>query len=504
VWSIDAAWDLYAMSEYSTITSLSESPLVAGLLYAGTDDGRIQVSEDGGANWRAVERLPDVTDDFFVNDIKADLHDADTVYVTLDDHKSGDFTPYVYRSTDRGRNWTSLRGDLEDRNLVWRIVQDHVKPELLFLGTESGVFFTVDAGQHWIKLAGGMPTISLRDLEIQTRENDLVAASFGRGFFILDDYTSLRELSDEALQQPVLLFPVRDAWWYLPKLPLGDFTEGGKSQQGDGYFIAPNPPFGAVFTYYLKEDLLSQAEARRKAEKKQAEAGEDTPTPGWDAVRAEELEEATEVILTVTDSDGAIVRQVSGPTKAGFHRVAWDLRYPLSSPWTPEPAGESYLVIPGPLAAPGTYQVTLSQRHNGELQALGEPQSFEVKPMRERGLKGASMEEVVSFTRQLDDLNRRVTGAESAIAALLVETGAMKSALLRSSAAEALRASVRTLELELLQMQENLAGNARRSLYNHPERVSINRRLEVASLGTFRSTYGPTATHQQALQIASG
>ncbi|MDZ4730068.1 MAG: hypothetical protein SH820_09020, partial [Xanthomonadales bacterium] len=186
VWSIDASWDLYAMSEYSTITSLSESPLVEGLLYAGTDDGRIQISEDGGANWRVAERLPDVADDFFVNDIKADLHDADTAYVIVDDHKTGDFTPYVYRSTDRGRNWQSLRGDLPDRNLVWRIVQDHVQPELLFLGTETGVFFTVDAGQHWVKLAGGMPTISLRDLEIQKRENDLVAASFGRGFFILD------------------------------------------------------------------------------------------------------------------------------------------------------------------------------------------------------------------------------------------------------------------------------------------------------------------------------
>ncbi|HET6563953.1 MAG TPA: hypothetical protein VFG52_00965 [Xanthomonadales bacterium] len=502
VWSIDAAWDLFAMSEYSTITSLAESPLVEGLLYAGTDDGRIQVSEDGGASWRVVERLPDVTDDFFVNDIKADLHDPDTVYVTLDDHKSGDFTPYVYKSNDRGRNWRSIRGDLADRSLVWRIVQDHVNPGLLFLGTETGVFFTVDAGEHWVRLAGGMPTISLRDLEIQQRENDLVAASFGRGFFILDDYSPLRELSNSQLQQQALLFPVRDAWWYLQKLPLGDFADGGKSQQGDSYFVAPNPPFGAVFTYYLKEDLLSQAEARLKDEKKKAEAGEDTPTPGWAAIREEELEEIPEILLTVTDSNGNIVRQVPGPAKAGFHRVAWDLRYPQTDPWAPELPGDSYIEMKGSLAEPGTYSVTLSQRVGGQLETLAEPHQFVVKPLRERGLKGASVDQVVAFTRETDELNRQISGAASAITALLVETGAMKAAMLRSSAVAALRDQARSLELELLAMQENLAGNPRRDLYNHAGRVSINRRLEVAKLGTFRSTYGPTETHQQSLQIA--
>jgi photosystem II stability/assembly factor-like uncharacterized protein len=503
VWSIDAAWDLFAMSEFGSITSLAESPLVEGLLYAGTDDGRIQVSEDGGASWRAVERLPDVTDDFFVNDIKADLHDADTVYVSLDDHKTGDFTPYVFRSTDRGRNWTSIRGDLEDRNLVWRIVQDHVKPELLFLGTETGVFFTVDAGQHWVRLAGGMPTISLRDLEIQKRENDLVAASFGRGFFILDDYSPLRGLSNEQLQQEALLFPARDAWWYLPKLPLGDFSEGGKSQQGDSYFVAPNPPFGAVFTYYLKEDLLSRAETRREAEKKLAEAGEDTPTPGWPAIREEELEEAPEIVLTVTDSAGNVVRQVPGPTKAGFHRVAWDLRYPLPDPWTPEPPTDSYLQIAGSLVVPGTYSVSLAKRVNGELKPLGEPQAFAVKALRERGLKGAGLDQVVAFTREVDDMSRKASGAESAIAGLLVETGAMKSAMQRSSAPPELRGRVRALELELLALQDTLVGNQRQALLNHPQSVSIDRRLEVARMGTFRSTYGPTPTHRQSMQIAS-
>ncbi|MEL7061960.1 MAG: glycosyl hydrolase, partial [Acidobacteriota bacterium] len=183
-WSSDAAWDLWAMSNYGNVTSLSESPLVEGLLYAGTDDGLVQISDDGGATWRRSGDFPGVPDGAFVNDIKADLHQADTVYLALDDHKSGDFRPFLLVSSDRGQTWRSIAGDpedggLPDRHLVWRVVQDHVEPSLLFAGTEFGVFATVDGGKRWFELAAGMPQIGIRDLAIQTRENDLVAASFG-------------------------------------------------------------------------------------------------------------------------------------------------------------------------------------------------------------------------------------------------------------------------------------------------------------------------------------
>ena len=133
----------------------------------------------------------------FVNDVKADLFQADTVYVALDNHKRGDFKPYLVKSTDRGRTWRSIAGDLPDRHLVWRVVQDHVKPELLFAATELGLFFTPDGGTRWVELSGDVPTISFRDLAIQRRENDLVAASFGRGFFVLDDYAPLRAVTDQ-------------------------------------------------------------------------------------------------------------------------------------------------------------------------------------------------------------------------------------------------------------------------------------------------------------------
>jgi len=504
VWGIDASWDVWAMSKYGTITSLSESPLVENLLYAGTDDGRIHVTQDGGSNWRAIERLPEVSDDFFVNDIKADLHDPDTVYVVVDDHKSGDFAPYIYRSSNRGGTWTRITKGLPERHLVWRIVQDPVKPGLLFAATEFGVFFTVDGGENWVKLSGGAPTIAFRDLAIQTRENDLVGATFGRGFWILDDYTPLRQVSAEQLQEQATLFSVRDALWYLPRLPLGDFEPNGKASQGDAFFIAPNPPFGAVFTYYLKDGLQTVKEQRRESEKELAESGEDTPYPGWAALREEEIEEPPAMVLTVRDTDGNIVRRIEGPVTAGFHRVAWDLRYPPSTPWTAEPEPDQYIQMPGPLAAPGQYTVTLAQRVNGEMTELELQQPFQVVPMRQRGLPGADPAEVVAFSRRLDDLNRQISGTDAALTALLTEAAAIKETLLRSQAPHQLRDQARRIELELLATQQKLNGNEKRDLFSDEGPVSIKQRLQVAMLGTFRSTYGPTPTHVRSVEIAEG
>jgi hypothetical protein len=502
VWSIDASWDLMAMSEFGTITSLAESPVTEGLLYAGTDDGRIHVSENGGESWRAVERLPGVADDYFVNDIKADLFDADTVYAVVDDHKSGDYAPYVFKSSNRGGTWVNISKGLPQRHLVWRLVQDHVNPDLLFAGTEFGVFFTVDGGKKWIQLAGGAPTISFRDLAIQKRENDLVAASFGRSFWILDDYSPLRLVNEEALEQDSILFPVKDAPWYIPAMPLGAWEENGKASQGDAFFVAPNPPFGAVFTYFLKESLKTTKDSRQASEKKLAEEGGDTPYPGWEALRREELEEAPAIVLTVTDAKGAVVRQVEGPVTAGIHRVAWDLRYPQSSPWTPGVNEPGYINFPGPLAAPGTYTVSISRRVNGELTSLQQSQAFEVVSIVDRGLEGAGPNAVVAFNLRLDDLRRQVQGSASAATAALTELGAIKATLLRSSAPASLRDEAHRLELELKTLQEIMNGNARRDLYGDTGPVSINGRIQPALMGTFRSTYGPTPTHVRSIEIA--
>ncbi|NIP18718.1 MAG: glycosyl hydrolase [Xanthomonadales bacterium] len=501
VWSWDSNWDLWAMSQYGTITSLSESPLVEGLLYAGTDDGRVQVSEDGGANWRAVDRLPGVPDGFFVNDIKADLFDADTVYVVVDDHKSGDFAPYILKSTNRGRSWRSISGDLPDRHLVWRLVQDHVNPQLLFAGTEFGVFFTVDGGGHWTKLAGGVPNISFRDLAIQKRENDLVGATFGRSFYVLDDYTPLRGLTQAQLESATLLFPVRDALWYLPRMPLGEFRTGSKSSQGDGYFVAPNPPFGAVVTYYLPESLMTAKEQRREREMEIEKAGGDTPYPGFDALREEAAEEDPAVVLTVRDTAGNLVRRLEGPAKAGFHRIAWDLRYANSDPWTDQ-SQDQWLSFAGPLAAPGEYTVSLATRVNGVLNDTGLQSPITVNLMHQSKLATATPEQVVAFGLKLDTLLRKGSGAGAAMQQLLNELGAIKQTLVRSQASDDLRDRARAMELEVLDLQVRLSGDENLDRMGAPGPVSVNRRVEVARMGTAFSSYGPAPMHERSLEIA--
>ena len=500
-WSWDSAWDLLAMSEYGTITSLSESPLVAGLLYAGTDDGRIHVSANGGESWSEISGLPDAPKGYFVNDIKADLHDADTVYAVVDDHKSGDFSPYVFKSTNRGRSWRSIGDGLPERHVVWRLVQDHVAPGLLFVGTEFGVFFSLDGGGQWTPLSGGAPTIAFRDLAIQKRENDLVGATFGRSFYILDDYTPLRSLSAQQLQNDVQLFPVRDALWYIPSRPLGDFEVNGKSSQGDAYFVAPNPPFGAVVTYYLPEDIQTAKEARREREMIIEEAGGNTPFHGWDALRAEELEEEPAVVLTISDADGNTIRRLEAPAKAGFHRVAWDLRYPDPDAWSEQPAS-AYARVGGPLVTPGSYRVSLATRRNGRLQDTALTQDIQVRLLHQNSLATASAEEVVAFNLRVDELRRQAEAAKSVMEAIVKELAAIKQTLPRSAAPDRLRAEARRIELEVRDLQMLLNGHTTRDDMNAQAPMSINARTTVAVYGTGLATHGPTPTHEHSLGIA--
>jgi photosystem II stability/assembly factor-like uncharacterized protein len=502
-WSWDSPWDISAMSSYDTITSLAESPKVEGLLYAGTDDGLLQVSEDGGQSWRSIEvgSLPGVPDRAFVNDIKADLHDPDTVYVALDNHKSGDFSPYLLKSPDRGATWSSIVGDLPDRHLVWRVVQDHVKANLLFVGTEFGIFFTVDGGGHWVKLTGDVPTISFRDLAIQRRENDLVGASFGRGLFVLDDYTALREVSERTLQNKALLFPVRRAWWYIESRPLGG---SGKASQGAAYYTASNPPFGAILTYYLEKGLQTREQKRQDAEKSLIEGGQDTPYPGWEALEAERREPKPRIELTVRDSEGQVVRRLEGSGEAGVHRVAWDLRFPDPTALGPEAEDEDEeQPSRGFLVAPGSYEVTLVRIVDGETTALAGPVSFEVERMRAGALEGSPPEETAAFWQRLAAAQRSATAAEKAITLAFERTKRLRVALERSRAApDDLDEQLHAIEQELFALDETLSGSRARQAIGEADVHTITRRLRVVADGTRLSTYGPTPTHRRSLEIA--
>jgi photosystem II stability/assembly factor-like uncharacterized protein len=504
LWSSTAPWDFEAMSAYNTITSLAESPLEEGVLWAGTDDGLIQFSPDGGASWTAIPvgELPGVPETAFVNDVKADLFDAETAYVALDNHKFGDFAPYLVKTTDRGRSWRPIVGDLPDRHLLWRLVQDHVRPELLFVATEFGIFFTVDGGSHWVELTGGVPTISFRDLAIQRRENDLVGASFGRGFFVLDDYTPLRSVNAELLEAEAHLFDVRPAPWYIPRRTLG---QPGRASQGSSYFVADNPPFGAIFTYHLAEGLTTLESERREGERILEAEWKDTPHVGFDALEEERRQPEPEILLTVRDGAGEVVRTMSGPATRGLHRVAWDLRHPptkaielISSepdPW--ERGGQ------GRMAAPGQYTVSLSKRVDGVVSELAGPVPFEVARVFPGSLAGTPPGETANYMAEVAELSRAVTAADEAIKNAFGRLDRLAQALAQSSVAPGtLDSQLEALRQELFEVDARLAGNRSLATFSLPREPSIAERLRYAGASDGQSDYGPTASHRRAFEIA--
>ena len=503
-WSWDSPWDVNAMSNYNTITSLSESPIQEGLIYVGTDDGLIQITEDGGANWNKIEvgKLPGVPSTAFVNDIKADLYDANTVYIVLDNHKFGDFKPYILKSINTGNTWKSISGNIPDSTQVWRIVQDHVVSELMFIGTEFGIYTTIDGGDNWIKLKGNVPTISFRDLAIQRRENDLVGASFGRSFFVLDDYSALRYINPEQLKEEATLFPPRDAWWYIPR---PSTTFGGKGSQGASYYIAPNPPFGAVFTYYLSEDYITKKASRQKSEKELKKEKKNIPFPGWEEVESERREEASVILLTIKDSLGNVIRRLEGPTGKGFHRVAWDLRKPSAraitihdkSVFNTPSANGSYLILPG------EYSVSMSKKVNGEIIELSKPVTFRVKRMKKGSLAGSSPEKTVAFWNDVDNMNMATSALGISINNAMLKVAGMKKALASINISPGnLDKEIYSTNQKLIDIDQKLYGNKSKHEIGEKINPTIMSRLNAASMGVQNSTYGPTPTHIKSLDIA--
>jgi len=500
---ISALYDNGAMSWYGSTTSLSESPLQEGLIYAGTDDGVIQVTEDGGQTWRRVEQMAGVPQTSFVNDIEASATDANTVFAVLDNHKEGDYSPYMVRSTDRGRSWTLISGDLPERHLLWSVTQDHVDPNLIFVGSEFGLFFTRDGGTRWIELTGGAPTVPFRDIEIQRRESDLVASTFGRGFYILDDYSPLRNVSSASLAGAGTLFPVKDAFRYVESVDLG---VRGKGYQGTSLYAAPNPAFGAVFTYYLPAGSESPREAREAEEARLREEGRDVLFPGYDALRAESRAGGSPVILTVSDMQGKVIRRIRGEDGTGFHRVAWGLRYPDPNPvdlnpgpaiiWSPEPAG--------PMVAPGSYRVELARLVDGELQAIGTPQEFGVTNLHGSDVASSDPGQTLAFQQETAEVLRRATNAGSWVGEAGDRLDHMaKAAMDTPQGGPALMAQVKALQGRMADVSLILDGDPARGMLWEPSVPSIHGRVSQIAQGHWWTTEAATETFRQSLAVAT-
>jgi photosystem II stability/assembly factor-like uncharacterized protein len=502
VWSVDAIAKNDSTSMYGSMIALDESTLVEGLLYVGTDDGLIHVTSDGGANWSRVASFKGVPDMSLVEDVIASRHDADVAYAVIDNHKRGDHKPYVLKTENRGRSWKLISSDLPARGSAHTIAEDHVDANLLFVGTEFGVFFSNDGGGSWHELST-LPTIAVRDLEIQRREGDLVVGTFGRGIYILDDYSPLRTSARDLAAGPVLFAP-REAWLFNPDPRRG---WGEKGDFGTQRYVAENPPHGAVIAYYLPEGLKTLAEQRREAEAKRQQAGEDTPYPAWERLRREDREEAPSVTLTIRDGAGQVVRRIDGPAAKGFHRVAWDMRHPAPdpvelktdadrAPWENDPAG--------PMVLPGRYTVSLSQRVEGRYEDIAGPQPLVLKPMFSGGLVTDDRAGLLEFQRQSAELYRAVLGAnraageiESRIDHLLVAVTATPGA------GEPQAAALRALRSRMQDLRVTLNGDSTVTSRNEPAPLPIRGRVarivygswgsQSEAGGTFRDSYAVAA-----------
>ncbi len=494
VQSWDNPWDVYAMSTYNTITSLSESPLQEGLVYAGTDDGIIQVTNDSGETWKKieVESIMGIPGTAFVNDIRADLFDAGTVYAALDNHKHGDFHPYLIKSLDRGKSWTSISGNLPERTLVWRLVQDHERQDLLFLATEFGIYFTLNGGQKWMELTGGIPTIPFRDITIQRRESDLIGASFGRSFFILDDYSPLRYITDDFMEKDAVLFPVKDALLYIQKNTV--------DSQGASDFVAANPPFGAIFTLFLKENFLTKTKERKKKESVLEKQQADIPFPGWEALDQEKNEAKPFLVFMVKDDQGNVINRVTAPAKKGFQRVSWNLTYASGRSIGLGGSGE-ITTTSGYLVAPGRYSVTVSSAKGKEVHQLDKEQFFEVKPLYQGTLKGASSEERALFGKEYNAFLRDLDAVTSLLGQSMKKVKAMKQAYYQiNQESPALLGKILTAESSLLELNRQLKGNQSKMEIREKQVATPGTRLAVASYG-LSTTYGPTDLHKQSLDL---
>jgi hypothetical protein len=361
---------------------------------------------------------------------------------------------------------------------------------------------TRDGGRKWLRLNGGLPTIQVRDMTIQKRENDLVLGTFGRGFYVLDDYTPLRTMSDATLAKDFHLFPTRPAPLYVPSSPLGLGAEAiGPGFQGAGYYMAENPPYGAVFTYYMESSLKSRRENRRAADKELAKKGSDVFYPPWDSLKAEDREESPALVVTISDASGNPVRRFNAPATEGINRVAWDLKLQAPDPVT----GPVYQIDPdwpfgsppiAPYAAPGTYRVSFATRIDGAFTPIGEPQSFQVVAIDSVGTRRIA---ALADQKRIADLERSVLGLDQVIGEALDRMNLFKRAVDETPSADTtLQRRVRVMTNRLKDAQELLGGDPTLASRNETTPPSLLGRLR----GAIGGNWGATLEAPNAQQLA--
>ncbi|MDO9377082.1 MAG: hypothetical protein Q7T76_21830 [Ferruginibacter sp.] len=503
VWSMDAIAKNGSTDIYGNITTLAESPLDENMLYAGTDDGLIHVTTDGGKAWTKIDNIAGVPEKTYVNQLLASQHEKNTVYATFNHHRYGDFRPFVYKSVDAGKTWNAIQHNLPVRGSVYTIAEDHVDPSLLFVGTEFGLFLSNTGGDKWVQLKGGLPTVAVRDLDIQRRENDLVVATFGRGFYILEDYAFLRTFGKDLVTKAAAILPIKDALMFIPSLPLG---VRGKGFQGESFFTSPNPAPGAVFTYYLRDDIKTRKESRQASEKELMKKGESPHYISVDSMRLEDEQPAPHLLFTVSDESGAPVRKIKAPAKKGLNRISWDFRYAPFGAVNLTPYDESFVFggqEQGFMAMPGNYKVSMSKFADGVYTELVAPVSFKAVSLNNSSLPVGDRKALEQFSKTAAELRRSSSAANAYRLELVNKLRYIKQALIETPGVTSVfTKDVFDVEKRLNAANLRLNGDATLTQREFETMPSINERIQTITGGLWSTTSAPTQSFVESLAIA--
>ncbi|MBG16088.1 MAG: glycosyl hydrolase [Crocinitomicaceae bacterium] len=495
VQSADAIMKNKSTTMFGNIVALDESPLQEDLIYVGSDDGLIHVSEDAGGSWKKFDSFKKIPEMTYVNALLASSHSKDKVYAVFNNHKKGDFKPYLMVSNDKGESWKSISSNLPERGSVYDVAEDHIDPNLLFVGTEFGVFFSVDGGGEWKQLKAGLPTIAVRDLEIQKRENDLVVASFGRGFYVLDDYSPLRNIAP-TLESKAHIYPVKDALMYIDSRPLG---LRGKGSQGESHYTAKNPPLGAVITYFFNDTLQTSKELRQKAEAKLIKKGEDVPYPSLETLRKEDREEKPYLLFTIYNEAGDEIRKMIQNPTLGLQRIVWDFRMSPRSAIelkSSEP-GRYGEANSGPLALPGKYYVSMHKVVNAEASLLVDKTPFTCKWLENMTIPVEDKGQTLAFQVKVEKLRRAVDGSSKVLANLNERVKYVKSALKMYPNLDISKIKeVKSLEQKADEISISLYGDPSLSKRDIEQNESIYGSVGLIIWNMWRSRSAPTQTNK--------
>ena len=502
VWSMDAVSKNGSTSQYGTIVALDESPIEENLIIAGTDDGLIQITADGGQTWTRKSTFPGVPANTYVNMVLPSQHDANVIYACFNDHKRGNFKPYVYKSTDKGGSWQSITNNLPVRGHSFAIAEDHVDPNLLFVGTEFGAFFSNNGGTSWKQLKSGLPITAVRDIAIQKRENDVVLGTFGRGFYVLDDYTALRSIGDTELNKEEILFSVRDALQFEYKYPLGLPKQ---SFQGDDYYLGDNLGSEAIFTYYVKDKIEMLKDKRLESDKKLKKDGADGKYPTYDALIAEQEEEKAYLLFEIENASGDMVRRLITKYSKGVNRIHWDLQSESKAPisfYKPpfyNPFGGNSRA---PRVAPGAYTVKMYKVVNDIKTAVSAAQTFQVKSLNNAVLPAKSLAELAAFQEKAERLNGTISATGRALGEVKSQLKSIKIAVQKIPENQSFLESINSVEAKIKAVELKLNGDRTASRLDIGAPPSVRSRIGSVLYVSMGSTSGPTQTHIDGYNIA--